>query len=179
VSLRDQIAAYQTNWHRGTEHGLTMARAYCSEVEQRAAAGTAAYRNERIRLLFWSMAEEPDFHSYIEETYGAVFVGAPYGAAPQAYARTVFNGDALRALSARHIFLFDMQSPSWMLAEARRYEVDAIVGVEDPSPYPSVFRRACEAEGIPYLEVPRVRDDDEVRSVLDGFFRDELPRARK
>ncbi|HEU0167952.1 MAG TPA: 2-hydroxyacyl-CoA dehydratase family protein [Chloroflexota bacterium] len=178
VSLRDQIAAYQTNWHRGTEHGLDMARAYRDEVEQRAAAGVAAYRDERIRLLYWSMAEEPDFHSYIEETYGAVFVGAPYGAMPQTYARTVYNGDALRALSARHIFLFDMQSPSWMLREARQYGVDAIVSVEDPSPYPSVFRRACQAAGIPYLAVPRVRDDEEVRSVLDGFFREQLPSAQ-
>jgi hypothetical protein len=112
--------------------------------------------------------EEPDFHSYLQERYGAVFVGAPYGAAPQTYARTVYDDDPLRALSARHIFLFDMTSTSWMLNEARLYGVDAIVGVEEPSDYPSRYRQACEAAGMPYIAVPRVSDDPEVRAILDA-----------
>jgi benzoyl-CoA reductase subunit B len=170
VSLRDQMSAYQSNWHRGTPAGLELARAYGAEVEQRAARGEGAYRNERIRLLYWSMMEEPDFHGYLEERYGAVFVGAPYGAAPQTYARTVYDDDPLRALSGRHIFLFDMTSTSWMLNEARLYGVDAIVGVEEPAPYPSRFRQACEAAGVRYIAVPRVSDDAEVRSILDRAF---------
>jgi hypothetical protein len=54
--------------------------------------------------------------------------------------------------------------------------VDAVVGVEEPSPYPSVFRQACESAGIAYLAVPRVSDDPEVRSILDAFFT-HLPRS--
>jgi hypothetical protein len=169
-SLRDQIAAYQSNWHRGTPAGLELARAYCSEVEERAARGMGAYQNERVRLLYWSMMEQPDFHTYMEERYGAVFVAAPYGAAPQTYARTVYDDDPLRALSARHIFLFDMTSTSWMLNEAQLHGVDAVVGVEDPSPYPSRFRQACEAAGLRYIAVPRVSDDPEVRAILDRAF---------
>ena len=168
VSLRDQMSAYQSNWHRGTQPGLELARAYCAEVEERAARGQGAYANERIRLLYWSMMEEPDFHGYLQERYGAVFVGAPYGAAPQTYARTVYDDDPLRALSARHIFLFDMTSTSWMLNEARLYGVDGIVGVEEPSVYPSRFRQACEDAGVPYIAVPRVSDDPEVRAILDA-----------
>jgi hypothetical protein len=177
ISLRDQVSAYQTNWHRGTEQGLALANAYYEEVAERVQAGTAAYRSERLRLLFWSMAEEPEFHPYLEERYGAVFVGAPYGAMPETYARTVYDDDPLRALSARHIFLFDMQSPTWMLREARLHGVDAVLAVEDPSPYPSVWRQACEAAGIPYVAVPRVRDDAEVRAILDEFFSSLTPRS--
>jgi len=170
VTLRDQISAYQSNWHRGTLAGLDLARAYRDEVQQRVADGIAAYDNAKVRLLYWSMQQEPDFHAYLEERYGAVFVGAPYGAMPQTYARTVFDDDPLRALSARHIFLFDMTSTSWMVSEAQRYGVDAVVGVEEPSPYPSGFRQACESAGLRYLAVPRVSDDAEVRGLLDEFF---------
>lgn len=170
VTLRDQVSAYQTNWHRGTPVGLELATAYGNEVRQRVRDGVAAYQNERIRMLYWSMAQEPEFHAYLEERYGAVFVGAPYGAMPQTYARTVYNDDPLRALSARHIFLFDMTSTSWMLNEARLYGVNVVVGVEDASPYPSRFRQACESAGLRYLAVPRVTDDPEVRSILDRFF---------
>ena len=170
VTLRDQVSAYQTNWHRGTPVGLDLATAYRDEVRQRVRDGVGAYDNERIRMLYWSMAQEPEFHAYLEERYGAVFVGAPYGAMPQMYARTVYNDDPLRALSARHVFLFDMASTSWMLNEARLYGVDVVVGVEDASPYPSRFRQACEAAGLRYLAVPRGTDDPEVRSILDRFF---------
>jgi hypothetical protein len=54
--------------------------------------------------------------------------------------------------------------------------VDAVLAVEDPSPYPSVWRQACEAAGIPYVAVPRVRDDAEVRAILDEFFSSLTPR---
>jgi benzoyl-CoA reductase subunit B len=177
VTLRDQMSAYQTNWHRGTERGLELAQAYYAEVKQRVADGQAAYQHERLRLLYWTMAQEPDFHAYLEREFGAVIVGAPYGAMPETYARTIDADDAddaLRALSARHIFLFDMQSPTWMLHEARQYGVDAVVGIEDASPYPSVFRRACETAGMPYVAVPRVTADDEVVALLAQFMADRL-----
>jgi hypothetical protein len=174
VTLRDQMSAYQTNWHRGTPQGLELAKAYHAEVKQRVDDGRAAYPNERLRLLYWTMAQEPDFHAYLQREFGAVIVGAPYGAMPESYARTVYDGDALRALSARHIFLFDMQSPTWMLGEARRYGVDAVVGVEDASPYRSEFQRACEAAGTPYLAVPRVTADEEVLALLTQFVGNRL-----
>lgn len=170
VTLRDQVSAYQSNWHRGTPTGLELAAAYRDEVRQRVDDGVGACEHEQVRMLYWSMQQEPEFHPYLVERYGAVFVGAPYGAMPQTYARTVYHDDPLRALSARQIFLFDMTSTSWMLSEARRHAVDVVVGVEEPSAYPSRFRQACEAAGLRYLAVPRVTDDPEVRSILDRFF---------
>jgi benzoyl-CoA reductase subunit B len=174
VTLRDQISAYQTNWHRGTEHGLELAKAYWTDVRSRVEAKTAAYEQERFRFLYWSMAQEPEFHPWLEEQFGGVMVGAPYGAMPETYARTVHDDDPLRALAARQIFLFDMQSPSWMLHEARVYGVDAILGVEEPSEYPSQFRVESERAGIPYIAVPRVSDDAEVRTVLSRFVNERL-----
>jgi benzoyl-CoA reductase subunit B len=170
VTLRDQVSAYQTNWHRGTSAGLDVASAYRDEVRHRVDAGIGAYRQERTRMLYWSMQQEPDFHAYLQERYGAVFVGAPYGAMPATYARTVYNDDPLRALAARQTFLFDMTSPSWMLSEAQRYGADVVVGVEEASHYASRFRQACESAGLRYLAVPRVSDDAEIRELLDGFF---------
>jgi benzoyl-CoA reductase subunit B len=174
VSLRDQMSAYQTNWHRGTPRGLELARAYFAEVKERVETGQGAYASERFRVLYWSMDREPDFHPFLEQELGAVIVGAPYGAMPETYARTVYDDDALRALSARHIFLFDMQSPSWMLREARLYGVDAVLGVESPSEYPSLFRQACEAAGLPYVAVPRVTADDEIQALLSTFVKRSL-----
>jgi hypothetical protein len=170
-------------WHRGTEQGLALAEGYRSEIVRRVADGRVGYRDERCRVLFWSMAQEPAFHPYLQERYGAVFVGSPYAAMPATYARTV-GDDPLEALAGRQIFLFDMRSPTWMLNEARRHHVDAIIGVEDPSRYPSQFALASAAAGLPYLAVPRLADDPEVRGQLDAFFAglpvkaDRLPATR-
>ncbi|MCA1646073.1 MAG: 2-hydroxyacyl-CoA dehydratase family protein, partial [Chloroflexi bacterium] len=174
VSLRDQVSAYQTTWHRGTPRGLALATAYVTEVKERVEAGHGAYATERWRILYWSMDREPDFHAFLEQEFGAVLVGGPYGAMPETYARTIYDDDALRTLSARHIFLFDMQSPTWMLREARRYGVDAVLSVESPSAHPSVFRQACEAVDIPYVAVPRVTADDEMYALLRTFVTERL-----
>jgi hypothetical protein len=63
-----------------------------------------------------------------------------------------------------------MASTSWMLSEARRSGVDAVVAVEDASAYPSRFRQACESAGLRYVAVPRVSDDPEIRAILDKSF---------
>jgi hypothetical protein len=120
---------------------LPTSRAYRDEVRQRA-TNVAACDNGKIGLLYWSTQREPEFHAYLEERCGAVLVGA----LPQTYVRPVYD-DPLRALSAPHIFLFDMTSASWMVNEAQQYGVHAVVGVEDPSPHPWRFRQACESAG--------------------------------
>ena len=173
VTLRDQVSAYQTNWHRGTLAGPGAgARLPRRGPRQRVADGVGGVRHTRgCGCCTGACSQEPDFHAYLEERYGAVFVGAPYGAMPQTYARTVYDDDPLRALSARQIFLFDMTSTSWMLSEAQRYGVDAVVGVEDPSPLsvplpPGV--RGCR--DCATWRCRASSDDPEVRGILDGFF---------
>ncbi|MHA6623526.1 2-hydroxyacyl-CoA dehydratase [Pseudonocardia sp. DLS-67] len=168
VSLRDQIAAYQSTWHRGTPTGLALAQDYLADVEARVADGVGAYPRERRRLLFWSMTGEPRFHAQLREAHDAVLVGSPYAAMPATYARTV-HGDPLRALTARQLFLFDMRSTSWMIAQARRHRADGVIAVERPSPHPSRFARACAAEGIPFLALPNEHDDQDNQHALADF----------
>lgn len=168
VSFRDQMAAYQMMWHRGTEVGLDLATGYLQEVRERVAAGRSAYPERRLRVLMWSMSEEPAFHRHLRGAHGAVIVGSPYAAMPATYAREV-DGDPLRALSARQIFLFDMRSTSWMLHEARRHRADVVIGVETTR-HPSRFRAACEQAGIPYIGVPRLSADADVLAGIDAEF---------
>lgn len=166
VSFRDQLAAYQMMWHRGTNAGLQLAQGYLDEVRERITAGRAAYRRERLRVLLWSMSEEPAFHRHLRETHDAVIVGSPYAAMPATYARDL-RGDPLRALSGRQLFLFDMRSTSWMLHEARRHRADLVIGIETTR-HRSRFRTACAEAGVPYLGLPRLSADDEVLARIDS-----------
>jgi benzoyl-CoA reductase subunit B len=166
VSFRDQLAAYQMMWHRGTEAGIELATRYLHEVRERVGTGQGAYPTERLRVLMWSMSEEPAFHQHLRDRYGAVIVGSPYAAMPATYAREV-HGDPLRALSARQTFLFDMRSTSWMIREARRQRADVVIGVETTH-HRSRFRIACESAGFPYLAVPTVSADADNLAALDA-----------
>jgi hypothetical protein len=153
-------------WHRGTEAGIELATRYLHEVRERVGMGQGAYPAERLRVLMWSMSEEPAFHQHLRDRYGAVIVGSPYAAMPATYAREV-HGDALRALSARQTFLFDMRSTGWLLHEARRHRADVVIGVETTH-HRSRFRHACESAGLPYLAVPSVSADADNLAVLDA-----------
>jgi hypothetical protein len=166
VGFRDQLAAYQMMWHRGTEAGIELAERYLGEVRERVTTGQGAYPAERLRVLMWSMSEEPAFHQHLRDEYGAVIVGSPYAAMPATYARDV-HGDALRALSARQTFLFDMRSTSWMIREARRHRADVVIGVETTR-HRSRFRHACESAGLPYIAVPGLSADPDIMAELDA-----------
>jgi benzoyl-CoA reductase subunit B len=167
VSLRDQFAIYQVMWHRGTEQATAFLRAYEAEVNARAAAGEGAYDHERVRLLYWG-DREPAFHRYLQ-SQGAVFAGGQYSTIPQCYARDFAPGQALRALAARHLLLFE-RSPDWAVAEAVRHQCAGVIGVETPAEVPSGVAQACARAGLPYLAVARMEDDEEMRCQLDAFL---------
>jgi hypothetical protein len=169
VNLRDQVAMYQAIWHRGTQRGIDFVKRYRDEVRERVAQGQGGYAAPKIRLLYWSMQPEPAFHKWLEQTYGAVFVASPYNDSSRLYARTIYDDDPLRALAARHLFLFFM-TPSWMIHVAKWFGVDGIVSIEPPGKYPSMDRRAAEAAGIPFVAVSRMSDDDETKAQLAAFF---------
>jgi benzoyl-CoA reductase subunit B len=166
VSLRDQMAVYQVMWHRGTDRATAFLASYEAEVRERVRARAGAYESEQVRLLYWG-DREPGFHRYLQAA-GVVFAGCLYSSTPQAYARDFVPGDALRALAARHLLLFE-RSPDWPVEEAVRHQCDGVIGVEAPSAVPSGVARACAAAGLPYLAVPRETDDAEIRALLDPF----------
>lgn len=178
VTLRDQIAMYQMIWHRGTALAVDFARRYAEEVAERVDHHQAAYDEERFRVLYWDTAAEPAFHGFMQEVYGAVLVACPYTVSAACYARTVYDDDPLRALSARHLFLLE-RTPEWGVREALAQRCDAVIGIEPENSFPSALGRAIEAEGIPYLAVPDIRDSPERREMVARFLEDRLgARAR-
>lgn len=174
VSLRDQLAMYQPMWKRGTEYGLEMFRLYFEEVQARVADGLAGYPVERKRLLYWSMLEDPPFHAWLRDRYGAVFVGNNYGPIPGFYIRQFDPAEPMRAMAGRHLFLFG-QSPELMIAEARAHRVDGIVMTAPNSDrHPTRFRQAAVAAGIPLLEVPDTQLSDRNQALLTQFMESAL-----
>lgn len=169
VDFRDQMSMYQAMWHRGTDVGVTFIEAYRDEVAERVAAGVSAYGPPiDTRLLYWSMREEPRTHAYMNE-HGAAIVAALYSSIPALYARDV-GDDPWEALAARNLFLFDLPSANWLLAEVERTRVDAVLLIEDADAPPSLDRQALEAAGVPVLLLPDTGDTDASRRLIDEFL---------
>lgn len=170
ASLRDQLAMYQNMWHRGTEFGRDNARRYRDEVVERAKAGVCAYPNEQRRLLYWSGLHEPQFHAYLQQQYGAVFVASLYSACPPLYAREFDPTDPLPAICSRNLFLLTQENPAWMVDVARRWRCDGIVAFDPSARQSTIDQVAAEAAGIPYVHVPHLGNDEELRRTLDEFM---------
>ncbi|MHA6623533.1 2-hydroxyacyl-CoA dehydratase [Pseudonocardia sp. DLS-67] len=172
VHIRDQMSMYQAMWHRGTERGIELIRAYRDEILERVESGVAAYPLERHRLYY--SGQVPPWHAAIEQEHGAVTVACSYSCIPELYERRFDRADPLRALAARHMFLFDW-GPYRILDVARRQRCDAVVVVEQAGgTRPSEQARIVEDAGMPYLAVPRDADDSEVRGLISRFITDRL-----
>ena len=168
VTLRDQLAVYQAMWHRGTEQGLKMVRAYHAEVKARVEAGIAAHQDERLRLG-WLGATPPAWGDFAA-SLGAVCVCSAFSSIPiDGYYRTVKHGDPLATVAARHMVLF-LETPQWRLKDAQLHRCN---GVEELSTkgVPSFNRPVFEAVGMPLCEIPYDADDARVRGILADFIR--------
>ncbi len=174
VSLRDQLAMYQPMWHRGTEWGRDIFRQYYEEVKQRVADGQGAYPVEKKRILYWSMAEEPAFHGYLRETYGAVLVGNNYSVVPRYYVRHFDPAEPMRAMASRHLFLFGFND-NLMVETAKDHMADGIIVIAPQTDdIPCDSRRMAEEAGIPFLELPTTRDNEANRAAIDRFMTERL-----
>jgi hypothetical protein len=172
VHIRDQMSIYQAMWHRGTPQGVALIKNYHDEIKERVRKGVGAYRKERFR--FYYDVQVPPWHQRIEDEFGAVTVACYYTGVPDLYARNVHDGDPMRALAARHLFLF-AAGPARIVKEASDHQCDAIISVEpNTGTYPSVERLAAEEAGIPFLAVPRDADDDEVVGLIGDFIKTRL-----
>jgi hypothetical protein len=172
VTMRDQMSMYQAMWHRGTPTGVALTREYYEEVKGRAAKGIAGYKNERKRIYY--NIQVPAWADFAEEKYGAVTVACSYTNIPDLYARNVHDNDPLKALAARHLFLF-AQGPARILDIAKAHQCDAIISVEPHvTKYPSAEKQQSEAAGIPYLALTRDADDGEIRAKISEFFETRL-----
>lgn len=172
VHIRDQISMYQAMWHRGTQRGIDLIRDYRDEIAQRIEAGVAAYPNERFRLYY--SVQVPPWHDAIADRYGAVTVACSYSNIPDLYYRSFDPADPLRALAARHMFLFDW-GPHRIIDVARRHRCDAVIVVEQAMANgPSRQQEVVEAAGIPYLAIPRTSDDQDIRDRICDFIETRL-----
>jgi benzoyl-CoA reductase subunit B len=172
VSIRDQMSMYQAMWHRGTPEGVDMLRDYLNEVTERVKRKVAGYREERFRLYF--NGQTPAWGNYIAEKYAAVTVACSYTHIPDLYARTVHAHDAMRALAARHLFLFQLNNDR-LIDVVTSHQCDAAICVEPAiGHYPSTEQVALEAAGIPYLALPRDGDDEEIRGRVSEFIESRL-----
>lgn len=177
VSLRDQMAAYQTVWQRGTQVNLDLVRAYREEVEALAAAGNAAYPREDFRLYLATSGNDPRFHAYLRDTHGGIIASNRYSSVAPMYARNLEGRDPLWALATRQLFLFDKE-PYWEVHEARRWGCQGIVGLERDPDAPSRYREVCEAAGFPYLGLATDDDSEDTRRRIDRFVADNAKTLR-
>jgi len=175
IAFRDQLAMYQAMWHRGRPDGVRLVSDYRDEIAERVARGVAGYAESGLRVLFWSVNAEPDFHAWMRERFGAIIVASPYSAMPAMYARDFDPADPLLALSARHTLLFQL-TPEWMVAEAERHRCDLIISSEAIGDHGSVNERAAEAAGIPFLAIPQGTPPADAEQRLERFFSERLGR---
>jgi hypothetical protein len=172
VHIRDQMSMYQAMWHRGTELGRDLIKEYYEETRERVKNGFAAYDEERFRLFY--NVQNPPWHDFVEQKFSAVTVCCSYSGIPDCYARKIYNNDPLRALAARHLFLFGM-GPKRILREALSHRCDAVIanGGGPNAPTPADVAE-IEAAGVACLVLPKAGDDEVNRGLISEFIEKRL-----
>ncbi len=181
VALVDHLSNYPAQWHRGTPQGRDFARMFYEEVKEIIARGEAVCPGEKLRLRwvktgFWA---DTAFYQYFEEKYGAVFVCSWYlSIASDGYARYPINGDPLRAIASRQVFLGLYAGPGWDIKEAKLHQCNGAVMVKAVCPNDGVARelnrQAFEAAGIPMLLIDPEAGSEGIRAALSNFIEKRL-----
>ena len=192
LSITDQIPSVMIpQWHRGTEWGVSAARAFYEEVKDLVERGEAACKNERVRLMWigTGLWFNLGFYQHFEERYGAVFAWSIYlGLAADGYAR--YGDDSLRALASRFVGMEDMLhmppwNSEWYVKEAKNNQVRGVVHLVQASCTQAVqgsyfIKKALEDAGIPVLEIradnvdARTWDDARMTAELETFLETRL-----
>lgn len=195
VSLPEQLTNIMAaTWSRGSQWSVDHLRAYCEELEDRAAKGIGACPNEKIRLLWVNngLWFNTGFYRSFEEKYGATFVWSMYSNFLSDGYRKYFDegADPLRALAARHISMNEqLHLPGWMaewiIQQARDYQVDAAVilvpiGDRMSSFGTKICQLALEQAGIPTLSLTasmvdaRLWDNDAMIAEVSVFLEERV-----
>jgi benzoyl-CoA reductase/2-hydroxyglutaryl-CoA dehydratase subunit BcrC/BadD/HgdB len=185
LSITDQIPSVMIpQWHRGTEWGVSAARAFYEEVQDLVDRGVAVCPNERVRLMWigTGLWFNLGFYQRFEEQYGAVFAWSIYlGMAADAYARYGLS-DPLRALASRFVTMEDVLhmppwNSDWYVKEAQTNQIRGVVHLVQASCTQAVqgsyfIKKALEAAGIPVLEIHA--DNVDARTWDDARFNAEF-----
>jgi benzoyl-CoA reductase subunit B len=166
VSIADQMPNTMIpQWHRGSPWAVAHARKFRDEVAERVRQGTGVATHERLRLMWIGAGvwHDPGFYQALEERHGAVFVWSMYlpFAGPQ-YIRQV-KGKPLEALASRicsmnEVLHLPPWMNSWMVSEAQRCGIDAVVMLVPPENRLSqsgtlLTTMALREAGIPVLHM--------------------------
>ncbi len=168
VSLRDQMAMYQVMWQRGTQQNLELVENFLAEVRGLVADGATAHPAERLRIYMATSGNDPQFHAYVRERWGAAIVSNRYSSIAPMYARDI-DGDPLRALARRQLFLFDKE-PHWEAHEARHWGAEVVIGIEADGTRDSRYQKVMAAAGLSYIAIPRDADTPEIRDRIDAVL---------
>jgi benzoyl-CoA reductase/2-hydroxyglutaryl-CoA dehydratase subunit BcrC/BadD/HgdB len=184
VGLPDQLATTMNlQWHRGTQWALDHAKMFYEEIKEKADKGEAVCKNEKIRLMWIGRGlwHNTAFYQYFEEKYSAVFTNSMYlSIAADGYIRHS-NGDPLRALASRHMFMgYCLRDPEWQLKEAKNYGVGGAVMIVASNCIDSVgnmfIAQTLEKAGIPVLPIyadavdAREWDDEGIKTLVSKFI---------
>ncbi len=175
ASLRDQLAIYQAQWHRGTPRGRDFIKAYHDEVKYRVDKGIGAWPKEKLRLM-WMAGTPPRWARWAEEAYDAVCVCSMFSSIPiDSYYRKI--KDPLKTLAGHHMVLF-FETPDWRLKDAQLHQCDGVV--ETANPYaPSFNKPLFQEAGMPLCQIPLDDDNPEVRGILAKFIEGLLKNKRR
>ncbi|MFC1900352.1 2-hydroxyacyl-CoA dehydratase [Chloroflexota bacterium] len=166
VSLRDQLAIYQAQWHRGTVKGRDFLKSFHDEIKHRVDKGIGAWPKEKIRLM-WMGQTPPRWARWAEDTFDAVCVCSMFSSIPiDSYYRKIL--DPLKTLAGRHMMLF-FETPDWRLKDAQLHQCDGVIEMARPH-VPSFNKPLFEEAGMPLCLIPTDEDNTEVRSILSDFI---------
>lgn len=177
-------------WHRGSEWAVNHARRFRDEVAERVRSGLGVAPQERLRLMWIGAGlwHDTSFYQALEDRFGAVFVWSMYMpfAEPQ-YIRNLL-GRPMHALASRicsmnEVLHLPPWMSSWMVSEARRFEVDAAVMLMPPDNRlsqsgTSLTQLALREAGVPVLSLSADMVDDQnwdhqkMVSVMETFLRE-------
>lgn len=166
VSIADQMPNTMIpQWHRGSDWAVAHAKKFRNQVAERVKNGVAVAPNEKIRLMWIGAGvwHDPGFYQALEEKLGAVFVWSMYMpfAGPQ-YIRELkdrpMEALASRICAMNEVLHLPPYMNGWMLSEAERCRIDAVVILLPPENRLSqsgtlITRNSFEDAGIPVLSL--------------------------
>ena len=172
VAVPEQLQNIMTpTWFRGDQWATDHVKTYRDQIAEQVAEGGAVCGDEKIRLLWLNngLWFDTGFYRAFEQSHGAVFVWTMYtNFLSDGYRK--YGPDPLRALAARHISMNEQLHTNpwmsdWILQMARDFRADGAVMLTPVGDRMSGFGtrgtiRACEAAGLPVIEVQAHQVDE-------------------
>ncbi|OPY75783.1 MAG: R-phenyllactate dehydratase subunit alpha precursor [Syntrophorhabdus sp. PtaU1.Bin058] len=176
-----------TQFFRGHEFGLEVARMLYEELKERRQEGMAICDDERIRLMYLWVPNwfTPAFYDYFADKYGAVFCWLGYLPIITHGLVRRNTSDPLKALASRYVHYGELGNTPWWteshLAEAKKWKIDgAVYPIAESCKFlcgPMLLtKRALEESGVPTLNIvsdmvdPRDWDEAKMIAIYSNFI---------